>query len=311
MPVNSSDIAFFDVLLQMTKNLIMSETPSINTLRKAVKMFSGFVDEPTNIAFKDRIITASKGHSIRLRYYSQEKTIKPLIIYFPGNAFIHDLFEENHAIISKIAYHSGCHVVMVECRLAPENPYPAPLEDALDAVNFIFEHCQQFYADPKKIILAGFSSGANLAAVVANQYRKNKEKSIFHQFLISGGYDYTNSLHEYDAYALQDKMLDPNSAQESFDAYCQESQRKDPQCSPYWEDDLSGLPPTTIMVGEYDGGRSQSEGYAKRLIDAGNTVEKLILPGQTHGTILYRKACSDGKDPAVVAGMKIRQIFAV
>lgn len=307
MPVNQSDVAFFELLVQMTQNFMAFETPSIETMRKGVKMFSGFADDPADIAFEDRKVTASKGHTIRLRYYSQGKIIKPLIIYFPGNAFIHDLFDENHAIISKIAHYSGCHAVMVECRLAPENPYPAPLEDALDAVNFVFDHLPTFYADPAKIILAGFSSGANLAAVVTNQYRKNKAKPIYHQFLMSGGYDYTNSLHEYDAYALQDKMLDPNSAQVSFDAYCQESQRKESRCSPYWEKDLSGLPPTTIMVGEYDGGRSQSEGYAKRLIEAGNIVEKLILPGQTHGTILYRRACSDGEDPAVVAGMKIRE----
>ena len=76
----------------------------------------------------------------------------------------------------------------------------------------------------------------------------------------------------------------------------------------YWEKDLSGLPPTTIMVAEYDGGRSQSEGYAQKLIQAGNHVTKIILPGQTHGTMLYRKALSDGEDPASVAAKQIRKI---
>lgn len=158
------------------------------------------------------------------------------------------------------------------------------------------------------MILSGYSAGANLAAVITNQLRQKKE-AIFHQFLISGGYDYTNSLHEFEAYDLQDKMLDPVSAQYSFDCYSKQSERKEPTCSPYWEKDLSGLPPTTIMVGEYDGGRSQSEGYAKRLIEAGNQVDKIVLKGQTHATIMLRKACFDGDDPAMVAGMRIRHLI--
>ncbi|MCX7120079.1 MAG: alpha/beta hydrolase fold domain-containing protein [Legionellales bacterium] len=106
------------------------------------------------------------------------------------------------------------------------------------------------------------------------------------------------------------KCLILTSAHYSFDCYSKKSQRQEPECSPYWESDLSGLPPTTIMVAEYDGGQSQSEGYAQRLIDAGNQVEKIILLGQTHATIMLRKACSDGDDPAVVAGLKLGQIIS-
>ena len=88
-----------------------------------------------------------------------------------------------------------------------------------------------------------------------------------------------------------------------------EAQRKDPSCSPYWSKDLSGLPPTTILVAEYDGGRSQSEAYAQKLVEAVNRVTKIIFPGQTHATILYRKALSDGQDPAYVVAEQIRKII--
>jgi len=187
----------------------------------------------------------------------------------------------------------------IETKVAPD------IKDALDTVNYIFENAALFQVDVQKIILSGFSSGANLAAVVSNLLRNTKATKVFHQLLISGAYDYTDSLHAYDAYALQDQMLNPNSAPLSFDCYCKKEQRKIPTCSPYWEEDLSGLPPTTIMVGEYDGGRSQSEGYAEKLRQAGNAVEVLVWKGQAHGTILYRKIFSDGQDPAVVAGIKI------
>lgn len=196
---------------------------------------------------------------------------------------------------------------MIDYRLAPEHPYPAQLSDAMEAIDYIFNEIESFKADKNKIILAGYSSGANLAAVITNQLRNDKQKLIFHQFLISGAYDYSNSLHKHDEFGMQDRFLSPNEAQYSFNAYCKEEQRKEPTCSPYWEKDLTGLPPTTIMVAEYDGGRSQSEGYAEKLIAAGNDVTKIILPGQTHGTILYRKALSDGQDPSLIAAEHIKK----
>ena len=311
MPLNESNKKFFDNLFNNQNDTasLSQQIPTVHEMRIATKLFDSFVDAPADIAFEDRYFVAKAGHKIRLRYYSiDSKKVRPLIIFFPGNAFIYDFFEVNHTIISKIAKNAGCNAVMVECRLAPEHPYPAPVEDALEAVRYIFKHISQFNGDKHKVILSGFSSGANLAAVVTNQFRHIKESTIFHQLLISGGYDYTNSLHEFEEYESQDKMLDAKSAQFSFDCYSKESQRKEPMCSPYWEPDLSGLPPTTIMVTEYDGGRSQSEGYAKRLLEAGNQVEKIVLPGQTHGTIMFRKACFDGEDPAIVAGLKLHEI---
>lgn len=304
MPVNQSDLNFF---LELSKLMGSSnEIASINTLRQTIKRLKYYAGDPAPITYKDIFMKARDGYSLRLRKYEFDNEIRPLIIYFPGNGFIYDLFEENHAIISKISDTACCHAIMVDFRLAPENPYPKPLEDALDAISFIFKNINFLNINPNKVILAGYSSGANLAAVATNQLRNQAEIKIYCQLLISGAYDYTDSLHEFDNYALQDKMLDPSSAKFSFDCYSKESQRKEPTCSPYWEKDLSGLPPTIIMMGEYDGGRSQGEAYANKLIAANNQVEKIIGKGQTHGTILYRKACVDGPDPAIIAGQKLK-----
>ncbi|MDP1604473.1 MAG: alpha/beta hydrolase [Legionella sp.] len=304
MPVNKSDLNFFELLAQQ-----VPQTLTLEQMRQAAKGLSQFVGVPAELSFQDGTIQSRNGLPIRYRYYAESDEIKPLVIYFPGTGFIHQMFEENHTIISKIAKQSGCNAVMIDYCLAPENPYPKPLEDAIDAFNYIINNLKKFHADPSKIILAGWSSGANLAAVLTNLSRANPDVSIFHQLLISGGFDYTNSVHEYDDYAIQDKMLDPVAAQFSFDCYCNESQRADPMCSPYWEPDLSGLPPTTILCGEYDGGRSQTEAYIKKLIQAGNSVNKIIMPGQTHMTILLRKACYDGDDPSEIAAKAICRIL--
>ncbi|MFN7096177.1 MAG: alpha/beta hydrolase, partial [Gammaproteobacteria bacterium] len=70
---------------------------------------------------------------------------------------------------------------------------------------------------------------------------------------------------------------------------------------PYY-DDLTELPPTTIIVGEYDGLRGDREIYAKKLIASGVIVEKIICEGQVHNSLLCRKVLEEGPDQAILAG---------
>lgn len=194
---------------------------------------------------------------------------------------------------------------MLEYRLSPEYPYPKPLEDAQSLMDYIASHLDELNVKNQKIILSGYSSGANLAAVITNRYQTDPRFEFVHQYLFSGGFDYTDSLHDFDDFVEQDKMLDKESAKLSFDLYCGDADRKHPLCSPYWQQDFSNLPPTTIQCGEFDGGRSQSEGYYKKLLDSGCDVKKIIIPGQTHFTTLYRKACNEGEDPVQLAAEQL------
>lgn len=304
--INKSDQDFFKLLEKDRKKHAKPEI-SLEDFRAAPKRLVEYIENPSDINYQDIYLQVSDSDKIKLRYYHADNSIKPLIIYFPGNAFIQDLFEENNSIISKIALHSGCHAVMVDYRHAPEYKYPTQINDSLNAIKYIISN-KDLKFDKNKIILCGYSSGANLAAICTNKLRHSNDLAVFHQFLISGAFDYTNSLHDYDEYALKDGLLDPSAAQFSFDCYGKYDDFKNPDCSPYWDKDLSGLPPTTIIVGEYDGGRSQSEAYYEKLLSFGNHVEKIVMPGQTHGTIMYRKICSDGQDPSMVAANKIKEI---
>ena len=81
-----------------------------------------------------------------------------------------------------------------------------------------------------------------------------------------------------------------------------------PLFSPYYEPDLSHMPPTTFIVGEYDGLRNDTEPYYKKLKSASKTqVEKIVLPGQTHNTMAMRAALFDGEDPAETIAKVIKQ----
>ncbi len=307
MPVNQSDLLFFKKAQQIMKRAILrtNGTPSIAEMRAITKEFQPFLPSQPLLPYKNIFIPSPEGHKIKVRLIDQGDNTTPFILFFPGTAFIYPLFDENYTILSRIANYTGYKAMMVEYRLSPEHPYPSPYHDALTVLTALFEQAKTLKINSAKIILSGYSSGANLAAVLSNTLQGNKDINILHQYLFSGGFDYTDSLHEYDSFADEDKMLDKASAKLSFDLYCQKANRKDPLCSPYWQNDFSALCPTTIQCGEFDGGRSQSEGYAKKLIAHGVHVNKIVIPGQTHFTLLYRGACYDGDDPAQIAAARL------
>lgn len=308
MPINASDQQFFELLSELLNH--PDENPpelNIDLVRKKIKRLKSFIGEPADLPHHDLSFQSEHGHNIPMRHYGHDSDSNtPLIIYFPGNAYVHELIEENHCIISKIAKAARCQAIMVTPRRAPEHPYPEPLEDALESIRYIHKNAERFNANPERIILAGYSNGAAFAAIASNTLRNNRNIHVFHQCLISGGFDLTHSSKEFAHYAAQDKLLDPVRTQFCMDCYADSTQTHLPNCSPFWEPDLSNNPNTTLIMGEYDLVRSHGEAYAKRLIEAGNQVNKLVLKGQTHSTILCRKVCTDGEDPAIVAGRCIR-----
>ncbi|MDF1654986.1 MAG: alpha/beta hydrolase fold domain-containing protein [Coxiellaceae bacterium] len=306
MTINQSDQQFFNIAEKAKAELIQSSSqpPTIKEIRASTSAFKQFLDNDYACDYKTIEIETTDHMTVKARFIDTGCPT-PLLIFLPGTGFMHPIFDENFTIAAKLSHLTQLNTLMLEYRLAPEFPYPKPLEDAKAMMAYISQNQEQLKIKNNQMILSGFSSGANLAAVLSNTYKDDKKFNIIHQYLFSGGFEYTNSLHDFDEFVEQDKMLDEDSAKMSFDLYCGDANRKDPLCSPYWQKDFANLPPTTIQCGEFDGGRSQSEGYYEKLSNAGCQVEKIVVSGQTHFTILYRKACSDGEDPAAIAASKI------
>lgn len=312
MPVNRSDSVFFGLAGQIMSQFMSTRTtpPTITDIRGTLKHFKKYLSKEPLLSFRElRIPSSHARHTIHARFISKGQEKKPLFIFFPGTGFMHPMFDENYTVLSRMIQHMDAHGLMPEYRLSPENPYPAPHEDARDTLQYIIENKDVLNIDIDRVIIGGHSSGANMAAVLCNSLQHNESFSPFHQYLLSGGYDYTDSLHDFDDYANEDKMLDKEAQKMSFDLYCQDANRSDPDCSPYWATGFRHLCPTTIQCGEYDGGRSQSEGYAKKLHENGVPLTKIIVPGQSHLGIIYRGACSDGDDPAMIAAKRIQQLL--
>ncbi len=312
MPVNTSEQNFFKLLATQAKENPNTKPISEMTLeefRAGVSAMLKYAGKPFAIEFKDTFMPARDGYQIPVRIYNPNTNkTEPVFIWYPVNGYILDFYEVNTVICSRLAKFLGIKVIIPNIRLAPEHPLPIPIYDGYDVTHYISANAKQLGIDPNKIFIGGASSGGNCAAVISSLVRKTHDFKIHHQILLNGLFDISQSNHDYESYEKQDLISTKEQANFIYSHFgIKQKDYKNPLFSPYYETDLTGLPPTTIIVGEYDGIRSNSEAYYKKLKAAGHKVEKILLPGQTHTTIVYRGVMTDGEDPAKVIANVIKR----
>ena len=172
----------------------------------------------------------------------------------------------------------------VDYRLAPETPYPGPLEDCYRGLVWMVEHADELGVDPDNIGVMGLSAGAGLAAALALLARERGEVSLAWQLL--------------DSPMLDDRQITPSSQQDGLPVWSRTSNTfgwraylgdrygtddVPPTAAPARATDLSGLPPAFVSVGAVDGFRDEDVDYAMRLNRAGVPTELHVYPGACHG----------------------------
>ncbi|MGA9402560.1 alpha/beta hydrolase, partial [Haladaptatus sp.] len=157
------------------------------------------------------------------------------------------------------------------------------VDDAVAALDWVAEHAATFGGDPTRLGVAGTSAGGNLAAVVALHAREFDGPTLSHQSLL---YPITNHAFDTDSYdENEDGPLLTRADMEWFWNHYLRSpvDGRNPFASPLLAEDLSGLPPATVVTAGHDPLRDEGIAYAERLDDAGVEVEHDHYPGMTHG----------------------------
>jgi acetyl esterase/lipase len=207
----------------------------------------------------------------------------PAFINFHGGGFIMGDLETEHARCLNMAVHAGCVSIGVDYRLAPENPFPAGLEDCYQALLWVSQHADELKIDPEKITLGGSSAGGNLTASVAIMSRDKGGPRVAFQMLfypviddrcstlsmINGAdchiWNYQNCLDMWDQYLGKNR------------------QDVSQYAAPARAENLEVLPAAYIMTCEHDPLRDEAILYAMRLMEAGVPVELCNYPGTVHG----------------------------
>lgn len=229
------------------------------------------------------------GGTIGLRIYTPAGSGPlPLMMFFHGSGFVLCSLDTHDGMCRNLAAGSGCVVVSVDYRLAPEHKFPKGLDDCLVATRWAATNAAELGIDPARIMVAGDSAGGNMAAVTALRLRDEGGPALCGQMLLYPVTDYhtpgTPSYAENaDGYGLTRDTM------EWFWAHYLTNpvEAENPYASPLRARDLAGLPPAYVTSAEYDPLRDEAELYGKRLQSAGVPTKITRWPGMNHGFLFW------------------------
>ena len=204
------------------------------------------------------------------------------IVWLHGGGFVMGDLDTEHPAASRVADGSGAVVVSVGYRVAPENRFPAALDDAYAALAWTTEHAAELGTDPKRVAVGGMSAGAGLAAAVALRARNQQGPPIRFQLLNQPELD--DRQETWSArYFTDTPWMTRDKVTASWRHYLG-AQPATSYAAPARAADLSGLPAAYIATAEFDPNRDEAIGYGLRLLEAGVPVELHQWPGTFHGS---------------------------
>lgn len=218
-------------------------------------------------------------------YHPGGDGVKPLIVFVHGGGFaLGDVETYDHAA-RRLAVGAGSVVASVDYRLAPEHPFPAAVEDSVQAARWAVSQADVWGADAARTVVMGDSAGGNLAAVVARRFRDEGGPTLTGQGLI---YPVTDMRPESQWESRLQKANGFGLTQEVMDWFGRMYLRHElhafhPDASPLVVQDLSDLPPALVLTAEHDPLCDEGDAYAQRLREAGVAVVHAQLPGTVHG----------------------------
>ncbi len=225
------------------------------------------------------------GGSIRLREYisSECEDNGPAILYVHGGGFTAYDIDTHHSLAEFLCKHLSAKVYSVEYRLAPEHPFPIPLNDVDTAFQWIADNASELKIDPSRISVMGESAGGNLSATLCLKRRQEDKSLPKAQLLVVPGIDLTNSSPSVTelstGYFLTKEHIDWFHGNYEPDM----EKRKNPLVSPIFAESLSNLPPAVVVTVGFDVLRDEGDAYAKKLKEDGVETHHLHYPSFLHG----------------------------
>jgi acetyl esterase/lipase len=211
--------------------------------------------------------------------------VLPCLYWTQGGGFVLTKPDLDDQYCEALAEKHGCVVISVDWRRAPEHPFPAAAEDCYAGLAWAVRNAAQLRIDPTRVVIGGYSSGGGLTAALALLVRDRREFTVAHQLLIYPMLDDTNSTPS--SFAVTDSQV-WNRASNQIAWHCYlgdalETGNVSPYAAPARMEDLSGLPPATVLTGELDLFADEDIRYAQRLTHAGVTTELHVYPAAHHG----------------------------
>jgi acetyl esterase/lipase len=259
--------------------------PSASDRRQALAKLMQFVRaEVTDVTGVDGALPGPAG-DLPYRLYTPANAATeylPGFVFFHGGGMVAGSIETHDRICGALAQATGCRLVSVGYRLAPEHKFPAAVEDAIAATTWVSEHASSLGIDAERLVVGGDSAGATLAAVVCQEALRNNGPAISAQCLICPVLDFEESSPSREEFA-ENHLLEMATLEADLALYLPAGvERGDPRISPLRAAKFAGLPAAIIHTAEFDPMRDEGNAYAAKLVAAGVAVEHVCHDGMIH-----------------------------
>jgi acetyl esterase len=227
-----------------------------------------------------------------VRLYSPANTTEPLptLLDIHGGGFVTGSITMQHAFAIDVVRKLGVRVAVVEYRLAPENPFPAGLDDCFAALCWLHDEAARLGVDRHRIAVGGQSAGGGLAAATVLLARDRGRPPVCFQFLGIPELDHRLDTPSMRAFVDTPMWSRPQAEASWRDYLGPAAAEVSPYASPAIAPDLSNLPSAYVTTMEFDPLRDEGIAYALRMLQAGVSVELHNFPGTFHGSMIATSA---------------------
>lgn len=278
--------------------------------RDAARMIAG---PPARVgSVRDLEISGAAG-KLKARHYAPERGDgAPLLVFFHGGGFVFGDLDTHDAPCRVLCRHGGIHVLAVDYRLAPENPFPAPVEDALAALRWAQEHAAELGADPARVGIGGDSAGANLSAAIAHLAIHDGGAPPACQVLIYPAVDRTRPYKSIELFGEGFFLTSASIAwfHRQYSGKAGVGDR-DPRLGPLHAESHAGLAPALVVTAGFDPLRDEGEAYAAALLAAGTPTVLRRFDSLIHGFINMVGVSPACRDAVVEIAGTTRALFAM
>jgi acetyl esterase/lipase len=287
--------------LPTDRPLDLSKIPAARVkMKKTVTALLASLPEIEGVTGEDKFVPGPQGDpDVRVRVYrpNDQPSKLPALYWIHGGGYVMGDIEQDDRLMKQLVKRIGCVAVSVDYRLAPEHPFPAPVEDCYAGLKWLFSHADELGVDSSRIAIGGASGGGGLAAGLALLVRDRAEVKVAFQLLIYPMIDDRNVTPA--SYAITDpRMWNRDANHLGWKAYLGRD-GGGADVSPYAAasraTDLTNLPPAFIPVGALDLFVDENIEYAQRLIQAGVPTELHVYPGAFHGFDLFAPSAAVSK----------------
>jgi acetyl esterase/lipase len=279
--------------------------------RQALAKLMQFVRADVTVtAGVDGLLPGPAGDIPYRLYAPANATAEPLpgFIFFHGGGMVAGSIATHDRVCAALAQTTGCRLISVDYRLAPEHKFPAAIEDAIAATRWVYEQAAALGIDATKLVVGGDSAGATLSAVVCQHALQAGGPAIALQCLLCPVLDFDEPSPSRQAFA-ENHLLDKATIDADLADYLPgDADPADIRISPLRANDLAGLPAAIIHTAEFDPMRDEGNAYARKLMAAGVTVEQVCHDGMIHNFHAMGAILPQGKLVLLQIGEQIRRM---